>query len=57
MKQWSSPGAKFGIAALLHYLEEITVIAPYWSGYKQIASLTNIRLNVVETKLTDGCRR
>ena len=48
------PGAKFGIAALLHGVKDVTLIAPHWPGYRHIAELNKANLHVIRTSLEHG---
>ncbi len=48
------PGAKFGVAALLHGVKDVTLIAPYWPGYRHIAELNEANLHIIKTSLERG---
>jgi len=49
-----TPGSKFAVAALIHNTKCVSLIAPYWPGYKGTADLLGVGIDVSKSYMEDG---
>lgn len=49
-----TPGSKFAITAILQNSKKVSLIAPYWPAYAQIARSFGKMIDVIETRIEDG---